>query len=424
MRLKYFKILLFLISLFISGAVCAQAIKVEVEATENGWMLLRDGEPYYIKGAGGDKHLDLLVQCGGNSIRTWSYEGAQDILDKAYEKGLTVTLGLWLGHERHGFDYNDKWAVKGQLENFRKVVEKYKNHPALLLWGVGNEMDLFYSNYKVWDAVQDIAKMIKEVDPNHPTMVVTAGLDVAEVQLIQERAPAIDILGVNTYGDIVNVPKNIELYQWNKPYIVTEWGPNGHWEVAQTDWEVSIEQTAHEKAKTYTDRYQIIKNDSLNCLGSYVFFWGQKQEYTSTWYGLFNENGMPTEAIDNLAKAWSGKKLPNRSPQLLEFKINGKTGYENIYLKPEEKYTATVDVIDVENDSLIYIWQILEESTDKKAGGDVEEKPIALNGLITKNNSNTITFKTPKIAGAYRLFVFVNDKYSITYANWPFFVKK
>jgi hypothetical protein len=35
----------------------AQAVKVEVRQTPEGWEMLRDGKPYYVKGAGGDTHL-------------------------------------------------------------------------------------------------------------------------------------------------------------------------------------------------------------------------------------------------------------------------------------------------------------------------------------------------------------------------------
>ena len=46
------------------------------------------------------------------------------------------------------------------------------------MWAIGNEVDLFYNNFRVWD-VEEIAKMIKEIDPYHPTMTVTAGIDPA-----------------------------------------------------------------------------------------------------------------------------------------------------------------------------------------------------------------------------------------------------
>ena len=266
--------------LFLATNLLAQGpVKVEVEQTGDSWQLLRDGKPYYVKGAGGKDHLDLLVKIGGNSIRTWSLDDAQEILDAAHERGLTVMMGLWVGHERHGFDYDNEKAIEQQLARFRAAIPKYKDHPALLCWAVGNEVNLFYKNHKVWYAVNDIAKMIQELDPNHPVTTVTAGLAQQEVNLIKERCPDLDFLSVNTYGDLVHLKDNIRSYGWNGPYMVTEWGPNGHWEVAKTGWGTPMEQSSSEKAVSYRQRYkEFIIGDKQLCMGSYVFLWGQKQE--------------------------------------------------------------------------------------------------------------------------------------------------
>ena len=141
-----------------------------------------------------------------------------------------------------------------------------------MLWGVGNEVDLSYSNTNVWSAINDIAKMIHELDPNHPTSTVTAGLDSSEVAFIKQKAPNIDIYGINTYGDIGNVKENIRKFGWNGPYMITEWGPNGHWESPKTEWGSSIEQTSKEKHIVYKERYdKFIYSDVEKCVGSYVF---------------------------------------------------------------------------------------------------------------------------------------------------------
>ena len=99
------------------------------------------------------------------------YRKCLNILDKAHQNGISVCLGLWVGHERHGFDYNDEFVVTAQLESFKKEILKYRDHPALLMWAVGNEVDLFIQIFRVWQAVGGIAKMIKEIDPNHPIII-------------------------------------------------------------------------------------------------------------------------------------------------------------------------------------------------------------------------------------------------------------
>lgn len=417
------KIIFFLV--FVTHlSVHAQPIKVEVVEKDGQFTLVRGGEPYYIKGAGGHEYLDELVYLGGNSIRTWSAEDAQIILDDAQKHGLTVMFGLWVQHERHGFDYNDEVAVQKQLERFTEIVRKFKDHPALLLWGVGNEVDLFYTNTKVWNAIQGICKMIHEEDPNHPTSTVTAGLDPDEVKEVLAKVPDLDIYGFNTYGDIAKHSNNIRNYGWKGPYIISEWGPNGHWEVDKTTWGAPIEQTSTEKAASYENRYEkYISDKKGECIGSYVFLWGQKQETTSTWYGLFTVDGKPTETLDKLYIAWQGKKPENLSPSIGNLKLDHKTARESIYLKAEDKYEASVAFMDADSDHVKVQWFVFPESSDTKAGGDFESALQPIVGTVSKRKQNSVQITAPKAEGAYRLFVFIVDKDKMTaYANIPFYV--
>ena len=141
---------------------------------KNGFEPFKNDEPYYIKGAGAKSTLENLKKLT-NSIRIWSTNN-KSYLDSAHKYGLTVTLGLWVAQERNGFNYDDEYAVAGQIALLKKDILKLKDHPALLMWGIGNEVDLQYSNFKVWETIEEIAKFIKKVDPNHPTVTVIAGL--------------------------------------------------------------------------------------------------------------------------------------------------------------------------------------------------------------------------------------------------------
>jgi hypothetical protein len=404
--------------------VFAQVIPVEVKHEHGVFQLYRGGEPYYIKGAGGHEHLDYLEYLGGNSIRTWSPDDAEEILDRAHKKGVTVMMGLWVQHERHGFNYNDTIAVRKQLEYFTTVVQRLKDHPALLMWGIGNEVNLFYTNYKVWDAVQDIAAMIHRVDPNHPTSTVTAGLDSIDVVQIMKRAPDIDILGVNTYGDLHKVPKNIRAFGWNKSYVISEWGPTGHWEVEKTSWGAPIEQTSTEKSKIIYERYtNYIESDSQRCLGSYVFLWGQKQETTATWYGLFTEKSHPTEALEQLYFFWRKRKPPFAAASVDSVFLDGRRMTDNIILTAGDRFYANVFFRESTENPVKIQWMIFPESDAVSAGGDYEENLQQIFGLIRRRKRAEINFRAPPKEGAYRLFVFLTAKNKITsYANIPFYV--
>ena len=289
----------------------SQLNKVEVKTNSLGnFELLRNGVPYYIKGAGAKDHFDLLVKSGANSIRVWSTNN-KAFLDSAHQYGLTVTLGLYVRPERSGMDYNDEYAVKGQIEFLKNEVLKYKDHPALLVWGIGNEVDLRYSNFKVWETIEILAKFIKEVDPNHPTMTVIAGVDPAKAYYINKYCPSVDILGLNVYGSIENAGANLRKFNWDKPYIISEWGVNGPFEARTTSWKAKIEPPNGIKAEQRLRRYkELIEKDKERCLGSYCFLWGQKQESTATWHGMFLSNGNPTEAVDVMPVSYTHLTLP------------------------------------------------------------------------------------------------------------------
>ncbi len=403
--------------------------KVQVARVDGSWQILVNHRQFYIKGAGlehGDQ--ERLAANGANSFRTWRTENGretgQQVLDRAYKNGLYVTMGLDIARERHGFDYSDPKAVAGQLAEIRTEVLKYKDHPALLMWDIGNELNLNSTNPKVWDAVNDISKMIHQVDPNHPTTTSLAGFNKDLVEQIKTRAPDLDLLAVQMYADIVNLPRYLHASGWDGPYIVTEWGATGHWEVGQTTWGAPIEDDSSTKADLYHKRYDIaIAADTNHCLGSYVFLWGQKQERTPTWYGMFLPSGEETETVDVMHYIWTGSWPDARSPQLQGLWLAGKTAHENVHLSPGHNYPAKVLARPQDPSPLTYSWEIMPESAAQTTGGDFESKPERLPGLISEKNDGTADVKAPSKPGAYRLFAYIiTGSRKAAYANIPFYV--
>jgi beta-galactosidase/beta-glucuronidase len=116
--------------------------KVEITGdAQHGYQLSVNESPFIIRGVGGNDHLDVLAASGGNAIRTWGVgEETPGLLRKAQENNIMVSLGIWIGHERHGFDYTDTEQLEGQRRHVEEAVRKYKDHPALLVWGLGNEI--------------------------------------------------------------------------------------------------------------------------------------------------------------------------------------------------------------------------------------------------------------------------------------------
>ena len=407
----------------------SKVAKVTIKNTEGKYQLLVNNEPFYIKGAGLEfGNIPALAKHNGNSFRTWRTDNGEqsgkEVLDEAHKYGLMVTMGIEVARERHGFDYNDEAAVKEQKERIRKEVLEFKDHPSLLIWAIGNELNLRSTNPRVWDAVNDISKMIHDIDPNHPTTTTLAGMSQQDIEYIKERCKNIDILSIQLYGSIVKLPKFLKDFGWTGPYMVTEWGATGHWEVPKTSWDIPIEENSSVKAANYLKRHQIaIESDTTQCLGSYVFLWGQKQERTPTWYGVFLEDGKETESVDVMHYIWSKKWPENRTPQIKSFTLNNKTAYQSVILKPNKDAKATIDIVDFENNTINYSWEVLRESTDLKDGGDKENRPESIDIQLTRNQNREINFKLSG-KGNYRLFVYADDGYNhAATANIPFKVE-
>jgi hypothetical protein len=402
-------------------------VSVELIKEKDGYKLYRNGKPYYIQGAGGDEFLDVLKNCGGNSLRTWSSANAKELLDSADALGLTVTLGLDIGRPRLGFDYGDDQVRQDQLEWVKKEVLKYKDHPALLMWAVGNEVSEHWNEFdlKLWRGLNEVAALVHEIDPNHP---VTTMLPPKSVSIfcVNYFCPEVNILSINTFGALPQLKSKLErpLAGWNGAYIVSEWGPKGYWEADSTSWLAPIEQTSTQKADFLKRYYSHIENEREKCIGSYTFYWGNKHEKTATWFSLFSKKGEKTERVDLLHFLWKGSWPTNRVPAIFPIKIDGKSALENIVLKADSLiHKASVEVSDPENDSLSYSWHILKESVEARIGGDAEVSPDEIKNINDLNKEQLFYFTAPKEEGAYRLYVYVRDgNKNLSTANVPFYV--
>ncbi|MEM7659797.1 MAG: glycoside hydrolase family 2 TIM barrel-domain containing protein [Bacteroidota bacterium] len=408
----------------------AEISQTEIRETEEGYRLFVNGEPFYIKGAGlefGD--IPSLAKHGANAFRTWRTDNGQrsgkEVLDEAHEYGLKVAMGIDVGRERLGFDYDDKAAVAAQLARIKGEVMALKDHPALIIWGIGNELNHHSENPKVWDAVNEISQMIHEIDPNHITTTSLAGMNKEYVDLVLERAPDLDVLSVQMYAEIEILPQRIEESGYEGPLLVTEWGATGYWEVGTTEWGAPLENNSSVKADFYLSRYnKAIKSQSEQIIGSFVFLWGQKQERTPTWFGMFMPDGSETESIDAMHYAWNDEWPANRTPRLNDFSLEGQRAPDNIKLQAGQSYGAIADVTDPDSDELAYVWTIMRESTTNATGGDAEEVPEAIAGLFSPDAATEATFTAPTEPGAYRLFLEVRDgnRHS-AHANIPFLVE-
>jgi hypothetical protein len=415
-----------LIQLLSLPAASAQKSIVKIIQDGGGrWSLSVDGQPFPIKGVVGNSFLEKAKGYGANSIRTgWQTEH----LEKAYKLGLKVLVNLPARAERDGMNYDDTAAIRAQTERIISIVEKTKDHPAVLMWAIGNELDyippLQPFNPKVWDAVNQAARAIHAIDPDHPVMTVIGTSMMHKVADIVKRCPDIDLLGINSYGDIYTLPDTLQKYNWVKPYVFAEWGPDGYWEVRHTPWGAPFEQTGREKFICYKEKYLSATDQKNNrCLGSFVFYWsGVKQETTHTWFCMFDETGLESPLVGLMHYLWTGKQTANEAPVMDSVTIEGFTRYQPAALLPGSIHFARAAAQDQDGDRLEYRWEIRPEAVYAAYAGQGEKTPEPLDGLISGQGSET-SFTAPSLPGPYRLFAYVYDNNGhFSTANIPFFV--
>ena len=270
--------------------------------------------------------------------------------------------------------------------------------------------------------------MVKQEDPDHPVMVVIGGQYADMLHELNDYCPAIDLVGLNSYAQMLKLPEEIAKQGWTRPYVVTEFGPRGHWQVAKTAWKVPIEDDANSKAEFYLRAYQHSVSAQPSCLGSYVFYWAHKQEKTHTWYGMFLPDGSRTPAIDTMTFLWTGQWPSNRCPVLTGQKLTVAPADGSAPAKPGifpagAKLACTVEVSDPENDPLRITWELRPDVADNpNVGGDWEPSVEPLKDAVvsTSDGGRKAVMQLPSKAGKYRVFVYAHDGHgNATTANLP-----
>src|SRR5690554_6473828 len=241
---------------------------IHILKNENGGFdLYIDGVKTYIKGVGGTNKIDLAAQNGSNAFRTWggNTKSISRAVELAAQNNMFIMQGISLPKEPER--YLDEEFKANTMQSVRKIVEAFKDDPNILIWGLGNEIELAGRNNSAysWGFVEKLAKMIKSIDSRHLVATVITHNQRA-LDSIAKYAPSLDLVGINSYGSIDKVEEIVLESSYEGPYMITEWGPTGWWETSKTDWGAPIEQTSEEKRVVYENRYNDYIYGSERCL--------------------------------------------------------------------------------------------------------------------------------------------------------------
>ena len=382
-------------------------------------------ETFQIKGVCGDKDLDRLAKLGVNTVRGYTIEEPavmREKLDHAQRLGMKMIVSEWMPH--HGenknkqgqvwtFDYEAK--SDRMVEEFIKKVEAVGDHPALLMWGLGNEVHLDEPYLRV---VNRMSQEVHKRFPHHITSLTMINAKPEHIQKIKEFAPDIDVLGVQAYsrGAVRGGIKNAEEH-WGKPFYMSEFNANGPWNFGKTPWEVPLDEPVSRKVNDLKDCYAAIDASPL-CLGSTVFVWGHYEvDDRPTYFSLLldphpegkaaMDRQLMTPQADAMIEHFTGRPNPgNRAPVLTKLEFEG--GGNQKTVQPGEDMTVRFAADDSNGDAIEFVSWILQAKA---------KKTTVVAGPFAQASPDHAVFKAPAKPGEYLVMIYTHDNKGGTSAS-------
>ncbi len=409
-----------LIALLLTSSVIARSFVVPDGLSGIAHKRFERFESFQIKGVCGDSDMDRLARLGVNTVRGYIL-GEPEImrkkLDDAHRLGMKMIMSEWMPH--HGknkgkeggfwdFDYNAKGDK--MVESFIRKVEAIGDHPAILMWGLGNEVHLDEPHLRV---VNRMSQEIHKRFPHHITSLTMVNAKPDAIAAVKKFAPDLDVLGIQSYsrGAVRGAIKKTEEL-WGKPFYMSEFNTNGPWNFQKTEWEVPLDEPVINKVKDLKDCYTAIDASSL-CLGSTIFLWGHYAvDDRPTYFSLLlnpdpeGKKGPPsfdhklmTPQADAMVEHFTGKRIKgNRAPVLSKLEFEG--GARSRQARPGEAMALNLAAEDSNGDKVGFVTWILKSKV---------RKTTAVSGPVTQATGRKSVVKAPETPGDYLVMVYAID---------------
>ncbi|MBD0739763.1 discoidin domain-containing protein [Streptomyces sp. CBMA29] len=386
------------------------ASDVHVTGSQGNWKLTVNGAPYTVKGMTwgpsndtANAHMRDLKAMGVNTVRTWGTDaGSKPLLDAAAQFGLKVVNGFWLNQ---GADYVNDTAYKtNTLNDIKNWVTTYKNHPGVLMWDVGNEVILttqdHYSGAAIEQQriayakfVEQVTQAIHAIDPNHP--VTSTDAWTGAWPYYKQYTPSLDLYAVNSYGAVCNVKQDWINGGYTKPYIVTETGEAGEWEVPNDANGVPTEPTDIQKRDAYVSAWNCISGHTGVALGATIFHYGNENDFGGVWFNVrpASWNRMMYYSV---AKDYGGTPQANTPPVISSMTV-GNSGS----VPAGGTFDVSASATDPDGDLIRY--QLMYSTKYVDSGTGLQQV------TFTQTGDGRFTVTAPKTLGVWKVYVYAFD---------------
>ena len=384
---------------------------VKVTGSQGNWGLSVNGSPYYIKGVTFGPHntdapyyMADLAASGVNTVRTWGTDATTTgtLLNAADAAGIRVVNGFWLSQSE---DYvNNTTAETNDLNNIVSLVNQYKGNGGVLMWDVGNEViNTLSSTYSGTQLeaernayaayVEKVVNAIHAADPNHP--VTSTDAWVGAWPYYKANTPDLDLLAVNSYGAACGVQSAWQNGGYTKPYIVTEAGPDGEWEVPNDVNGVPQEDTDQQSTQGYATDWNCIKSASGVALGATLFNYGLENDFGGIWFN-FLTGGWHRGSYYEVNSLYGGAHAANQAPVISSMTVGNATA-----VPAGGTFTVNVSATSPIGAPLRY-----DVDFDSKY---INSATAQQGATFTATSAGVLTVTAPRTLGVWKVDVYVLD---------------
>lgn len=414
--------------LLLATSALAQSFAIPEGMSDTDRKRFERFETFQIKGVCGDRDLDRLAKLGVNTVRGYTIEEPEVMrkkLDHAQRLGMKMIVSEWMPHHgenksKEGYLWDFDYNAKGEqmLENLIKKIEGIGDHPAILMWGLGNEVHLDEPYLRV---VNRMSEEIHKRFPHHITSLTMINAKPEDIEKIKKFAPDLDVLGIQAYsrGAVRGGIRNAEQH-WGKPFYMSEFNTNGPWNFKKTAWDVPLDEPVTRKVDDLKDCYAAIDASPL-CVGSTIFIWGHyAPDDRPTYFSLLldpnpegpktpNEfkNKLMTPQADVMIEHFTGKPIKgNRAPALSKLEFEGGGG--SLVAEPGQPMTVKFAAEDSNGDTIEFVSWILKAKA---------KKTTVVEGPFPQTSPEHAVIKAPETPGEYLVMVYTHDNKGGTSAS-------
>jgi exo-beta-1,3-glucanase (GH17 family) len=389
---------------------------VKVTGAQGNWQLTVNGAPWQVRGltygppqAAADGYVRDLHNMGVNTIRTWAVDDANTagLLDKAAQQGIKVIVGHWLNQ---GADYVNDTAYKASVKaEVLARVNALKGHQGLLMWDVGNEVLLTMQDHGLSAAdvqarrvayaqfVNELAVAIHAADPNHPV----TSTDAWQVSgfasawsYYKQYSPALDLYAINAYGGTPGTYQTWLNEGLTKPYVITESGPFGEWEVPNDVDGVPTEPADTAKRDGYVASWGTVTAHPGVVLGATEFHYGVENDFGGVWLNT-TPSGWRRLSYATIASLY-GHPIANTAPVISTMSVSNQTA-----VPAGGTVTVTSAATDPDGDPLRYNLMF----NDKYISGNTGLTHVR----FTETAPGSFTVTAPQTLGVWKVYVYAYD---------------